>query len=273
LNGNVYEAVVEHFTTWNWDLPVSDVCTIEGVVVNAEGDPVANARVVSAGVENALMDDAWTNAAGEFSVRAVKNTNTDVWAIKGSYVSDPVRIWVGEECPVEMVTDLVLVEPAFAITLTWGETPNDLDSHLWIPQTWDPSKQGYYHIYYGNRGTVATDPYTFLDTDDTSSYGPEIISGARFYEGTYEYWVRDFSGNEAQVIKDSEAVVQLELGGQLRLYRAEDLSVANAPQNSYWHVFDFTVASNGSVSVQSVMQLEDMTVDGPAKGLDLVDTK
>ena len=275
LNGDAYEADVSHFTTWNWDLPISDVCTIEGTVVNNEGDPVANARVIAAGVENALMDDDWTDAEGHFSVRAVKNANTDVWAVKGSYASAAVRVWVGEECPVVVTESWVLIEPAFSVTLAWGDSPNDLDSHLWIPASWIPAKQtGYYHVYYGNMGTMATDPYTMLDTDDTSYYGPEIISSSRLYEGTYEYWVRDYSEDNAQTLHDSDAVVQLELGGVLRLFDVTTISLTDAPARSYWHVFDFTVDGQGDVTVTRVMRFQDMLTDGPGVGAKLVpDTK
>lgn len=49
------------------------------------------------------------------------------------------------------------------VVLTWGKTPEDLDSHMIFPGN---------NIFFGNqKGTDAE-----LDVDDTDSYGPETIT-------------------------------------------------------------------------------------------------
>ncbi len=249
-----YVADVSHFTTWNWDLPIDDVCTIEGTVLNTLEEPVAGARVFSRGYDYAIMDDDFTDAEGHFSVRAMKNALTDVWALRGTYASAVVRVTVAEECPVVMGSSLMLLEPAFAITLTWGASPGDLDSHLLIPMTWNED-YNYYNIAYYSMGTLSDNPYTTLDTDDTSSYGPEIISSAHLYQGTYQYWVHNYSQHSSQGTHDSGAQVRLEVGGVIRTWNAVDVSMEGADLTGWWHVFNMTVDGT-NVTVTPVQQFQ-----------------
>jgi hypothetical protein len=249
-DGSQYRTSVSHMTIWNWDYPIEDVCTIEGRVVNNDGEPVSDARVISQGMDVTYRDEDFTDATGAFSVRALKNSTVSIWAIKGSYASEAATVEVGEECPVELEDPLVLREPAFSIALRWGLDPSDLDADFFIPMTWDENWD-LYHIAYYNLGTLAEDPYTALDTDDVTSYGPEIISGFNLYEGTYSYFVHLFSGSGT--IADSPALVNLEIAGQARAYNA---STASGTVGEYWHVFDFVVGSNGGVTITDVNRFE-----------------
>lgn len=254
LAGNVYTADVAHFTSWNWDLPVDDICSITGTVTDESGLPVAGARVISRGVDVALQDEAFTDDDGVYNVRAVRNTLTDVWAMMGSRASEPLRIEVGDICPLVLPGEqaLVLTVPVYSISLTWGEFPRDLDSHLLIPMTWDDAYD-YYHIAYYNMGTYGDDPYAALDTDDTSSYGPEIITGTRLYDGRFQYWVHNWSDNDSEGLRDSEGLVQLSIGGSFWLFEAADVPLQGADPDGWWHVCDIVV-SGSSFTVEPVMQ-------------------
>jgi hypothetical protein len=255
-DGSEYHAEVTHLSIWNWDFPLTDTCTITGRVVSNFDNPVANALVVSEGVNTAYRDGDYTDSNGEFSVKALKNSTAAVWAFKGTYASQAVQVAVGTDCPIELEEDLVLLEPAFSIALTWGANPHDLDSHLFIPMTWD-SNWDFDHIAYYNMGTLATNPYTALDTDDTSSYGPEIISGFQLYQGKYSYYVHRYSGSGT--IASSPAMVNLVVGGQAKNYNA---SQASGTVGDYWHVFDFTVSSSGNVSITNVNAFEGWNYSG-----------
>ncbi len=251
LEGDVYTANVGHFTSWNWDLPVTDICSISGSVVDENGDAVRGARVISQGVENAILDEVYTNTAGGFTVRAVRNAQTDLVALMGSLASEPVRVSVLASCPFPLSQPLVLTVPAYTISLTWGAEPEDVDSHLLIPMTWDTGYE-YYHLYYSNMGTYSEDPYAVLDTDDTESFGPEILTGTHLYNGRFQYWVNNYTDDTSVGLSTSGAVVQLEIGGQLRTYRASSVPLEGGDQTGWWHVFDLVV-SGGNVTVQSVM--------------------
>ncbi len=248
--GNRYRASVAHLTIWNWDVPLDDICSVAGTVVNQQGAPVAGALVQSQGISVTHADEAFTNDTGRFLVRALKNSTVLVVARKGTYASSPVTVNAGVICPVELGEPLVLREPTFSIVLRWGENPSDLDSHLFIPMTWD-ANWDLYHIAYYNMGSLTGDPYTALDTDDVSSFGPEIISGFELYQGTYSYFVHHFSGSGT--IAQSPAVVELEIGGSRRTYEA---SRASGTVGDYWHVFDFVVDANRRVSVRDVNRFE-----------------
>ncbi len=250
LEGNTYVADVDHFTTWNWDVPLESVCLIQGTVVDVNENPVADARVISQGVQSGLMDQAYTDASGNYSVRGIADETFVVRAIKGSYASEAIEV-VLNDCPFTVSTALELLEPAFSITLTWGEAPGDLDSHLWVPQ---PAPAEPFHVYYSNMGSLTDDPFTMLDTDDTSSYGPEIISAFNLYEGTYEYYVHNYDGNDEGPLKQSGAVVNLLIGNQSRTY-----AVANVPGEDtveWWHVFDIVVGGGQGTSIVDVMVFE-----------------
>ena len=65
------------------------------------------------------------------------------------------------------------------LTLTWGENPRDLDSHLWTPSI----EGSPYHVYFGSKGSENSRPYAQLDVDDVSSYGPENITIKRLFNG------------------------------------------------------------------------------------------
>ena len=261
-NGTRFEAEVTHFTTWNWDVPVDDICSIEGVVTDVEGSPVAGVTVKGESLPLGLLDRTTTDLQGRFSLRALKYSRTTIWAVSGTHMYGPIQVDVEDVCPVVLQDTLTVTRPAFNIILQWGESPSDLDSHLWIPAGWSPEID-WYEIAYYQMGTMGEDPYTQLDTDDISSYGPEIITGARLYEGTYQYWVYNYSnGNTRELHDTSGATVRVEVGNQSRSFAAADVPLEGADPTGWWHVFDMTVGAGGDVTVTPVMRFQERWVPG-----------
>lgn len=79
-----------------------------------------------------------------------------------------------------------LYEGQYAIVLTWGEYPNDLDSHLFT--TYNNVSN---HIWYGKMYDSFNNS---LDVDDTSSYGPETVTIDTLNPNSYyKYCVVDFT--------------------------------------------------------------------------------
>lgn len=256
LNGNTYTADVAHFTTWNWDVPITDICSITGLVVDDLGNPVADARVLSQGIDAAIMAEAFTAADGTFTINALKNSVTDVWAAFGNRSSDAARVNVLEECPLALEESLVLQVPAYTISLTWGELPDDLDTHWFIPATWT-TDYDFYRIYYSNQGEMGDNPYANLDTDDTSSFGPEIVTGTRFYNGTFQYWVHNFADDTSSGLHTSGASVQLEVASSLYQFNVSDVVLEGADQTGWWHVFDMAISGSGeTITIDSVMEFQ-----------------
>ena len=117
----------------------------------------------------------------------------------------------------------------YMITLTWGENPKDLDSHV----------QGRYsngqtfHVYYrnmnGNDGGVRV---CSLDCDDTTSYGPEHITLNLTTGDPYYYYVYLYAGEGT--LSGSGAKVTIHRGNvQLREFNVP----ANGGNGRYWNVF------------------------------------
>ena len=121
------------------------------------------------------------------------------------------------------------------ITLTWGEYPYDLDSHLWLPVATP------YHILWSDKGNtdMTAFPYAYLDVDDTYSYGPENISVKQFVSGTYYYSVYDWTGDTNYPLKTSGATVRVYRNGVLvKTYYASTASGSSS--NRWWNVFAYT---------------------------------
>lgn len=97
----------------------------------------------------------------------------------------------------------------YKFILTWGENPRDLDSHLYTPEIEGSS----YHVYYGSQGSPGTAPYAWLDVDDVTSFGPEVVTIEDLHSGTYQYSIYEYSGD--LTLTESEAVVQVFRGRQL----------------------------------------------------------
>lgn len=92
--------------------------------------------------------------------------------------------------------------------LTWGATPYDLDSHVYIYS----SGSQLAHVFYSNEGSLTEFPYVYLDQDVTSGYGPELITITDLTTGdTYYYSVCNYSGDA--LITTSNAVVELMTSG------------------------------------------------------------
>ena len=93
------------------------------------------------------------------------------------------------------------------IVLSWGSSPEDLDSHL--------SYEGGYVCYYQKDASQAN-----LDVDDTDSYGPETITITKKIQGKkYVYAVHNFSdkdnGNNNRLSTISRAKVYVYIGNTL----------------------------------------------------------
>lgn len=141
------------------------------------------------------------------------------------------------------------------IILTWGETPRDLDSHLWGPTS---DGEGLYHISYRNMSYYENDiNKAYLDVDDTSSYGPETTT---IYDmdsnGTYSFYVHDYTNRSA-----SESTEMSNSGAQVKVYMGETLiaqyNIPTSRIGTVWHVFDFNATTGTIASVNTFSNVSD----------------
>jgi len=154
--------------------------------------------------------------------------------------------------PVIFISDAGLAAGGFfaQFTLTWGEVPEDLDSHLWTPTIGSSD----YHIYYVNKGSISSDPYCFLDVDDVTSWGPEHVVIQQAFPGTYYYSVHHYAGEGN--IPHSGAVVSL-LKPDRTVEEFEPPNAVDTGVDWYWHVCTID-GTTGEVT-----EIGTMTMDPP----------
>ena len=121
------------------------------------------------------------------------------------------------------------------IVLTWGASPNDLDSHVTGPNA-DASR---FHVYYASRGSFTSAPFAGLDVDDVSAYGPETVSITQMNSGNYRYSVHDFSNRNS-----SSSMALSNSGAKVQVYTSTGLvatfAVPSGQAGNLWTVFEMT---------------------------------
>jgi len=145
----------------------------------------------------------------------------------------------------------ILDRDAFATAvLTWGNSPSDLDSHLYIADDVNNSQRT--EVYYGNKyaGTYPNDSnnpcatvgtIASLDLDDTSSYGPETITICTQYPYTSHFFVYNYSGaSYANVSAEAKVVVRTADGTTYEIVPPS----TNPNSYNYWKVFDIDPSGN-----------------------------
>ena len=141
------------------------------------------------------------------------------------------------------------------ISLTWGESPSDLDSHL-VGPTVEGTDQ--FHVWYSNKNYTYNNLYAAdLDHDDTSSYGPEITTIYRRTPGEYYFLVHDYSTGSNREVPDSTAMAAS--GAIVRLYygdsdhkQQKEYHINPSTSGAYWTVFKLTIGDDSSISVEDM---------------------
>ncbi|MEP7705287.1 putative Ig domain-containing protein [Paraglaciecola sp. 25GB23A] len=238
-----YAGTVSHFTTWNADQVYSTIL-IEGCVVDIDGLAIQNATVRSTGRTYNGSSTARTDANGNFSIPVMMNSTVLLYSANGNQ-SRTLTVIAGDTGQ-QLDSCLELSAATATITLTWGQDPRDLDSHFYGPAAADASSE--FHVYYSNEEVTIDDSTIYLDVDDTSSFGPEIITIPSFpFAGRYQYVVHEYSGQGN--ILTSPTRVEIKLGTQTRIFSPNDGNTTE-----YWHAFDFVVDTAGNITIEEVNQ-------------------
>jgi len=139
----------------------------------------------------------------------------------------------------------VLEEGKTRIILTWGENPEDLDSHL--VKVKDGTVE--YHVYYSAKISSEAE----LDHDDTSSYGPETITITNLdSDADYYYYILDYTNHGDTTTSDALA----NSSAKIELYYNGNYTVYNVPSGeaTIWKVFKI---SSGTVIRQDIMTYDE----------------
>ena len=242
-----YSGTVTHFSTWNADYLYQSTC-ISGKVVDGSGVGIAGARVDAQGQSYVGNSSAWTNASGNYSIlvkpsstvllSARNNTGTSQTLIQSSGATSACT-----GATANLVINSTTTGGSARVKLTWGANPSDLDSHLTGPILGSLSR---FHVYYAAKGTLNASPYAELDVDDTTSFGPEVVTVSKFIPGVYRYSVHHYSGSGT--IFTSPARVELNLNGATTVFTPPTPSVVLGV-NSVWQVFELNVDASGNITV------------------------
>jgi hypothetical protein len=77
--GTNYVGNVQHFSSWNCDMP-TQTSYLQGKVVDSNGDPIVFAAVHSEGVDYTGSSQVFTDDAGAFKLAVKSSSNAKVWA-------------------------------------------------------------------------------------------------------------------------------------------------------------------------------------------------
>lgn len=241
LNGeSYYQGQVSHFTTWNADR-VYETVYIHGCVVDSENAVINGAKMISTGRDYNGSATAFSDENGQFTIAVKTNSTVLISGSQGSQsrtLSQNVR---SEDITIE---ECIVLSPATStVKLTWGENPRDLDTHFYGPSD---NAGDTFHLYFGDKDITIGDTHIYLDVDDTSSFGPEVLTIPAFpFAGRYQYIVKKYAGSSD--ILESPTRVELNLESQIRIF-----SPPQGEATSYWHVFDFVVDESGEVTIDAI---------------------
>jgi hypothetical protein len=230
--------------------------SVSGRAINGRtGVILSGVTITALGPTNAT---ATTDTDGNFSISGLEATNHTLQATLDGYDSQSLEIVVPQDTTLAD-TNYVLFPTGYAdekivIILTWGESPYDLDSHLYVP-----NGSPFYEISYTDLGNSAltADPFASLDLDDTDGTGPEtttikMAATGTYYAGTYRFFVHNYSQDVD--LTASQAIVRVYVDGVL----TQTYAVPTSGTGIYWHVFDL----NGS-TFTPVNALTDLQTDTP----------
>ncbi len=167
-----------------------------------------------------------TGPDGRFATRLAPGTYEVSYRLGGyvPYTSEATELAAdGQLVTVSLSRMLEATEAAardVRIILNWGSRPDqvrDADSHL-VCACGAPER----HVSYKSRRHEAHGHVVELDVDDTDWGGPETITLTNPANGSYQYWVHDYSGPPA-VLGASELVVRVLIGseqaGEFKIYK------------------------------------------------------
>ena len=245
LTGGVYEVEVPSLAPVCWAVEDSDQCELSGVVQDAQGEPLADARVVYTDPAGSYRQGAITDAAGAFSLMVSRFGDARVQPYFGSIEGAAVVVDTGTDCPGALDEALVITLPDYRIDLAWNQGYGDLDASYTVAGEW--------LVNYVYPRSVSAVPYTSLEIDARGGGGPESIVGRRWYDGVSEYWVHDYQNRSSESLHASGAVVELVINDQLWTFAVDSVAFdpADTDSSGWWHVFD-VVVQGASVEIDTV---------------------
>lgn len=180
-----------------------------------------------------VMQTVYTDQDGRVILSLPSGAYT-VQIMERGYEDSYFNVFSGHDTFVQNGATPVLKDDEVRIVLTWGQYPNDLDSHLFTP--YQGSDGDMQHIGYYDK---EDDHGNNLDVDDTSSWGPETMTIKNVRAGTYKYFVADFTNCSGRNYSSYDMSYS---GATVRIYNSNGLAgIFFVPYNRrgvIWEVFE-----------------------------------
>jgi len=266
---NILEAVLQINDS------ITGTGTVSGILSNAiTGLAVVGATLnFRAGIQTrfgTIVNTTTTSSSGSYQISTLETGNYTCEIILAGFVTDYVTILVlgGQTVSNQNpAISPVLLAGETRIVLSWGETPEDLDSHLTGPLSDGAANR--FHIFFASRGSLNTVPFAGLDVDDVSSFGPETITITSQFQGTYRYSIHDFSSSS--LLLSPGSTVLASSGAKVTVFQGSAAPrVFNVPTGVgvLWTVFELNGTTitplntmgdvtGGSLLIQSISEKND----------------
>ncbi len=232
LSGNSYDISIDSLGAWA-PAEIYEHVSITGCVRDSFNRPITNILMIAEGISYLGTTSSYPDSGGHFTLYAKAGGQEVIVYGRGEYTSNTVKVVTGTEA-IELDNCIFADPESIAITLSWGENPSDLDSHLTGPN----GSGGQFLIYYIDKTTTVNGKGIFLDVDDTTSFGPEITTITRLAEaGTYSFYVHLYGGTGSTFTSPTEVS---------HYYREEEIVYTPASEDTTecWHVFDIVATEN-----------------------------
>lgn len=156
--------------------------------------------------------------------------------IADGYESSRFNLYSYAECaPLRYFLSPTLNKGDFRVVLSWGAEPADLDAHLFTPFS-GPESSGEAHIWFRSR----EDPLgNRLDVDAIKGFGPETVTVSAISEGSYKYYVTDFTHC---IVGETFSTAMSRSGALVQVYSENGLIqsfyVPSGGEGVIWEVFE-----------------------------------
>jgi hypothetical protein len=244
LSGGVYAGSVDAFGQWMVGAPIASPVTITGCVNDDSGMPAPNVRVEAEGISYSAISQATTNAQGQFtingrpSIAGQPSSRLLVSGRRGAFLTNAASVDLGAVTAFNITTCLTLPSSnAATMRLTWGASPSDIDSHLRTP---DGS-----HVYFSSKGTLTAAPFSSLDVDDVTGFGPEVTTIRRPRVGIYRFYLHNYSETFSPGMTGSPTRVELNYLGRAVVFSPPP----GEGSALWWHMFDLYIAPNCTMTL------------------------
>jgi hypothetical protein len=247
----VCEGVVSGHSWWSLGEVMETSCA-EVCVDTISGDPAVGVSVRVQGSSYNSISYGYTRSDGCACVDVKRDAEVQVSAAFSGgmagpeYTSTPGNsATCGSPDCERLYVSLTISPPVFQASLTWGESPDDLDAHLTGPC--DPDDGGCsdrFHVYFANEGTLDSPPWAYLDTDDVSSFGPEIMSISKCIPGTYRYSVNNSTELPGFDVSEANVFIIFPDGGVQDI----DIPGGAGPDDLVWVVGELDCIPSGGGS-------------------------